>query len=152
VENSFLEAGSELNGALKSSRHILKRKCNVPAALSVSHNIILIQCKAASILEGTVWIVAKHIVSIELYEINQTLIHTTGGHTLIVDMKPSKLQTIRNLATVFVKIIVAFSLFTSVLNLRGMVLPRVAWWPSHQRTEDLLFFDEKGKGSSSLSQ
>lgn len=100
VSNSFLEAGRDLNGALKSSRYLLKKKCNVPIALSVNHNIILIQCKAASKLGGTVWIVSKHIIGIQPYNINQTLIHTTSGHTLIVDVKPEKLQTIRNLATI----------------------------------------------------
>lgn len=100
VETAFLEAGNALYGALKSSRYLLEKKCNVPVALSVRHNIILIQCKAASKLGGTVWIVAKHIVKIEPYKIKQTLIHTTDGHTLIVDMKPDKLQTIRDQATI----------------------------------------------------
>lgn len=100
VETSFLETGNELYGALKSSRYLLDKKCHVPVALSVEHNIILIQCKAASKLGGTVWIVAKHIVKLEPYKIKQTLIHTTGGHTLIVDMRPDKLQTIRDQATI----------------------------------------------------
>ena len=100
VQRSFLMIGNELEGAYKSSRHILNKRLNLPVALSVGNNIILIHCKAASELDGTVWITAKHIVSIELYKMDQTLIHTTGGHTLIVDMKPNKLQTIRDLATI----------------------------------------------------
>lgn len=100
VQRSFLLTGNELEGAYKSSRHILKRRINLPVALSVGKNIILIQCKAASELGGMVWITAKHIVSIERYKTDQTLIHTTGGHTLIVDMNPDKLQTIRDLATI----------------------------------------------------
>lgn len=100
VENSFLEMGTDYNGALRSARHILKKKCHVPAALSVPYNIILIRCKAASKQGGTVWIVAKHIVRIEPYKTNQSLIHTTGGHTLYVDMNPRKLQSIRDMATI----------------------------------------------------
>jgi competence transcription factor ComK len=100
VQNSFLEIGNELEGARKSSRHNLNKRKNLPVALSVSNNIILIQCKAACSLGGDVWIVAKHIVSIETYKTNQTLIHTTDGHTLIVDMKPERVQYIRNLAVI----------------------------------------------------
>ena len=42
VRDSFLDVGSTLEGALSSSRFHLNKKCNVPAALSVSHNMILI--------------------------------------------------------------------------------------------------------------
>ncbi|MBB6446746.1 competence protein ComK [Bacillus benzoevorans] len=95
VRASFLNVGSTLEGALSSSRFHLKRKCNVPVALSVSHNMILIQCKAAGDLDGTVWIVASHIVRIEPYKKKQTIVYTTDGHELIVDMKTAKLQTLR---------------------------------------------------------
>ena len=93
IQNSFLNVGGDLEGALRSSRFHLDKKCTVPAALSVSNNIILIPCKAASSLGGMVWIVASHIVNIDSYKKNQTIVYTTDGHELIVDMRTNKLQT-----------------------------------------------------------
>ncbi|MBB6446748.1 competence protein ComK [Bacillus benzoevorans] len=95
VQTSFQHVGSSLEGALRSSRFHLNKKCNVPVALSARNNVILIQCKAAGNLGGTVWIAASHIVRIEPYKINQTIVYTTEGHELIVDMKTAKLQNIR---------------------------------------------------------
>ena len=36
-----------------------------------------------------------HIVRIEPYKKNQTIVYTTDGHELIVDMRTAKLKTIR---------------------------------------------------------
>ncbi len=100
MQNSFLEVGKDLEGSRKAARFLLNRTRQVPVALSIVNNIILIQCKAASTLGGEVYIVAKHIVDIQPYKTGQTLIHTTNGHALIVDMKPSKVQDIRDMATI----------------------------------------------------
>jgi competence transcription factor ComK len=42
-----------------------------------------------------VWIVASHIVNVDSYKKNQTIVYTTNGHELIVDMRINKFQTVR---------------------------------------------------------
>lgn len=105
IQNSFLEVGKDLEGAQKAARYLLQKKLDVPIVLSVSNNITLIQCKAACELGGEVWVVAKHIKSLEQSGSEQTLIHTTNGHTLTVDMKPKKLQAIRDRAMILREIL-----------------------------------------------
>ncbi|WP_338470943.1 competence protein ComK [Niallia sp. XMNu-256] len=97
VKASFLYAGHELNGAIKSSRSILKGRNKLPVALSAQQNIILIRCNSKK--DGTMWLVQSHIYDIEPLPPNQTIVHLIGGHSLIIDVNTDRLQNRQNQAT-----------------------------------------------------
>src|SRR4051812_6145215 len=97
VKESFIYAGGNLDGATQSARRILKKRYKLPIALSPQKNIVLIKCKSTN-QEGIVWIVSSHIDDIQRYQVRQTIVHITDGHSFTVDMKTDKLQTTRTQA------------------------------------------------------
>ena len=68
VQESFLRAGtgSDLDGAIKSSRFILQKEYMLPVALSPEKNIILIRCKSRN-KEGPLCLISPHIQEIHPY-------------------------------------------------------------------------------------
>ena len=97
VEESFYSIGSDLEGAMKAARVLLKKKYKLPVTLSAQKNIVLIRCRSTD-RNSTIWLINSHIQDIQRYEHNQTMVHLIGGHSLIVDIKIYSLQEKRNQA------------------------------------------------------
>ena len=100
VKESFLQNGFTLDGAMEAARYTLKKKNKLPVVLSAQHQIALIRCPSTD-KAGTVWLVDSHIRSSETNPTHhsKTIVYTKNGHSLIIDMKPDRLQTKRTQAS-----------------------------------------------------
>lgn len=99
VEESFLQNGSTLGGAIEAARYILKKKNKLPVVLSAQHHITLIRCPSKD-GSGTVWLVESHIHSsdIDPDHPTKTIVYTNNGHSLTIEMNSDTLQTKRSQA------------------------------------------------------
>lgn len=98
IDYTFKFYGFSLNGALTGAKEILDGAYCLPVVIDVKDGIVLFPCGAFR-QKDSVWIANNHIIDIEKLG-NETIIHTSYGHCLIVPMSAAQVHKKRGQAAI----------------------------------------------------